>query len=49
MIDTNFWTGYVVTAAEDRNGIPKLLGIPQNHRIYAALAWGARQPASLAG
>ncbi|MGC1374847.1 MAG: nitroreductase family protein [Anaerolineales bacterium] len=35
-----FYTGYVLAACEMDNSIPKLLGIPQNHRIYAGLALG---------
>jgi nitroreductase/NAD-dependent dihydropyrimidine dehydrogenase PreA subunit len=35
-----FYTGYVVTACENDNSIPRLLDIPKNHRIYAGLALG---------
>jgi nitroreductase len=35
-----FYLGYVVTACENDSRIPKLLGIPKNHRIYAGLALG---------
>ena len=35
-----FYTGYVVFACEMDNSIPKLLGVPNHHRIYAGLALG---------
>jgi nitroreductase len=35
-----FYTGFVVTACERDDSIAKLVGLPETHQIYGALAMG---------
>lgn len=35
-----FYTGFVVTISERDDSIPKLVGLPETHKIYGALAMG---------
>ena len=34
-----FYSGFVITASERDDSIARLVGLPETHKIYGALAW----------